>query len=425
MITNLTIFTSAICNLNCTYCYVKKDNSLLEYDESVVESIKNNEYISRFQSDFPESVNSLTTLEFWGAEPSVHLDLVADKLEDYKKAFPNLTNINMSSNYTLPNFIDNVTELLDAMGKIKNTNWKFHLQCSIDGSKSITDTNRGQGTTDKIINNLNLLKKLSIPDNVCLTVANKSTISKEQFDELSNYESVKDYMEYLQNILSFTGKNKSFWATAPTCVEPYYYNKADGVKFSKVIENFITLSKETNKLCIPYVRNRKIILSEYMRGGFCGQCEQCVTMLPNNKYVSCHRCGFDIIPKHYEIRTAEYKELLDRELSSPTDWLKDISGYKKLEYNMNTFYNTKAKTFFSQFYNTSKILLDIGEISSIYYNDEILRRHIMLFMNITKCSQTNKELTGSYFCSSSFFMPLFFNGAIQKIYDFLEDKKLI
>ena len=425
MITNLTIFTSAICNLNCSYCYVKKSNELFEYDKQVINSILSNEYIYRFIKDFPESIDTLETLEFWGAEPTIHLDLIASKLIDYKKAFKNLHKISFSSNYTLPNFIEQIKFLTQEMGRFKDTNWELYVQCSIDGSKEITDRNRGIGTTDKIINNINLLKTLDIPDNVSLLVANKSTLSNEQFGYLQDIANVENYVNFLRDILEYQTKNKKFWVTAPTCVEPYYYTKNDGILFSKVVDNFITISKKMNMTCVPYVRNRKIKLSEYIQGGFCGQCNQCVTMLPNNLYATCHRCGFDIVSEHYKMRQKEYNLMFNRSLEDNSNWIVDINDYKKLQNNMKVYYDTCSKNIFSQVYNTSKVLLNTGEISNQYYNDTLLKQHILLFTNFTKCLQTNKELTGSPFCVSSLFIPLFFNGALTKIYNFIEEKNLI
>lgn len=425
MIDDLTIFTSSICNLKCQYCYVKKEPSVFEYDKELIRAIEQNEYIKRFKKEFPESVNTIKTLEFWGAEPSIHLNLIAEKLKDYKEAFPNLCEITMSSNYTLPTFIDNVSKLLNAMGELKDTQWHYHLQCSIDGSKEITDNNRGNGTTDLIIENVNKLKLLDIPKNVYLTVNNKATISKEQFNDLSDYNSCEEYYNFLKNILEFKGVNKNFNFSAPTCVEPIYYTKEDGIKYAKIIENFVEICKKNNCFFMPYVRNRETILCDTMKGGFCGQCRSVMIMLPNNEYAVCHRSGLDTVDAHYKARQAELQNEFDRELISKDNWVCNLDKYKQLQYNMETFYDTKSKTLFQQYYNMAKLLLDIGEISSEYLNDDVLRRDIKLFMQFTICMQTNKELTGSYFCCSTYFMPLFFNGAMPKFYNFLKNKNLI
>ena len=424
-INNLTIFTSSVCNLNCTYCYVKKEKAVFDYDTAVVSSILNNEYINRFKTDFPESVNSLTRLEFWGAEPSIHLDLMAEKLKDFKEAFPNLNQIFMSSNYSLPTFIDKVKLFIDAMANLSNTKWTFHLQCSIDGSEEITDGNRGKGTTQAILLNLNKLKELDMPDNVNLIVCNKATIARESYDDLVNIEFCENYFNFLKNALDYKGKNKDFSFAAPTCVEPMYYTKSDGLKFSQIIENFIILSHKYNYHFVPYVRNRKYKLSEYMKGGLCGQCSSAMVMLPDNTYGVCSRSGFDIIPEHHAVKVKELKNDFDRELISRDAWIKDINGYKQLRYNMTTFYETRTKAMFHELYNTAKVLLAIGEISNEYINDDLLKKHIQLFARFTTCMQTNKELTGSYFCCSSYFLPLFFNGAMTKLYNYAKEKGLL
>ena len=425
MLTNLSIFSSSICNLNCTYCYVKKEKAVFEYDEKVLNAIKNDEYIKRIQKDFPDSINTITTLELWGAEPSIHLNLIASKLKNFKQAFPNLNEFRMSSNYTLPEFIDNVVLLLQAMKELDKTEWKLYLQCSIDGLKEITDKNRGKGTTDKIFSNITALKYIDIPENVQLYVNNKATISRDSFENFIDLEFCDKYFGFLKEILNFKTNNKHFSFSAPTCVEPVYYTKHDGQLYSRIIDNFISLSKKYNYYFIPYIRNQKYRLSEYMRGGLCGQCYKSMTMLPDGYFSVCHRSGFDIIPDHYNCRVEESKKYFDRILPSPTDWIKQLDEYKISQNNMSIYYSTRNKNLFNQYYNTLKLLLKIGEISPIYYDDDILRKHIQLFLYFTICMQTNIELTGSPFICSSYFVPLFFNGAINRMYNYLLEKKLI
>ena len=425
MIKSLSIFSSSKCNLNCTYCYVKKEKAVFDYDTQVVNAIINNEYIKRFQKDFPEYVDTLETLELWGAEPTIHLDLIADRLKDYKTAFPKLHNFMMSSNYTLPTFINQVEHMLKAMENIKGTEWNFRLQCSIDGTPSITDTNRGIGTTDAILSNLKKLKELKIPSNVNLSVSNKATIDRLSFDNFLHYDFCKEYFDFLNNNISFHCDNKVFRVSAPTCVEPIYYTKEDGIKYAKIIENFIKITEDSGVYFIPYIQKRQYYLSEYVRGGFCSQLHSSMIMLPNGEFTNCHRAGFDTIPEHHEVRAKESLENYNRVLDSSNKWVKDLSGYNLLRANMQSIYDTKSKMLFQEFYNYLKVLLNSGQISSEYLNDEILKKHTKLYLYFTMCMQTNKELTGSFFCGSSYYLPLFFNGAISKLYDYLYKNNLI
>lgn len=420
MIKNLVIFSSSVCNLNCTYCYVKKEKTLFDYDINFVNALKSNEYINRIKHDFPESPETLKHFEIWGAEPSIHLDIVVEKLKDFKIAFPKLDSFMMSSNFTNPNFIEYVKMLFEAMGEIKDTKWTYVLQCSIDGLEEVNDMNRGIGTTKKIIKNINILKNIEVPENVHLIITNKATISKDSFDDLSNYDFMENYYNFFKSIFSIN-KNIETHMSAPTCVEPVYYTREDGEKYANVMANFITISKKYNTHYIPYMRNYKQRFIEFECGGLCGQCYSSVIILPNGKYGVCHRTGFDMVTAHYNARAKEVKNDFDRNLISPDNWVVDIEGYKKLVNNMSALYNSRTKLIFTQFYNVAKALRDVGEISPIYNNDELLRKHIKLFMNFTICMQTNKDLTGSYFSCSTYFIPLFFNGAIDKMYKYLVD----
>lgn len=425
MIKDLTIFASSICNLRCSYCYIKKDQAVFDYDTKLVDALKSGEYIKRIKKDFPESVNTLENLQAWGAEPSIHLDLLAEKLKDFKMAFPKLNSFRMSSNYTYVHFFENVSNMINAMSEFPDTHWTYSLQCSIDGTEDVNDINRGSGTTKLIIDNLNKIKEIELPDNVTLIIRNKATISKESFDKFVNYDYCENYFLFLKNLFSCSDKKKDISAAPPTCVDPDNYTKEDGEKFSKIIDNFIKISKKYNYRFIPYIKRKEYKLSEWTCGGLCGHCHASVIILPDDKYASCHRSAFDIIPSHYETRKKEFKEIFNRDLVSIDNWVGDINTYRQLESNMQKLYTTKSKMFFSEFYNTAKILCDIGEISSVYKNREILKEHIKLFIRLTICMQASIDLTGSYFCCASYFIPLFFNGAMAQIYDYLNEKKYI
>jgi pyruvate formate-lyase activating enzyme-like uncharacterized protein len=48
---HITLFTTALCNLNCNYCYICKDakNCLLDIDKQIDEDFKNNTYINQIK----------------------------------------------------------------------------------------------------------------------------------------------------------------------------------------------------------------------------------------------------------------------------------------------------------------------------------------------------------------------------------------
>lgn len=52
---NLDIFFSASCNMNCQYCYIQKDkNHMHAYNEKIVKSIEDNTFVKNIVSNFTE-----------------------------------------------------------------------------------------------------------------------------------------------------------------------------------------------------------------------------------------------------------------------------------------------------------------------------------------------------------------------------------
>lgn len=57
----LTVFTTALCNLNCSYCYICKDKNggLKQIDEDIKKMFENGDYITSTLDINPNSKNSI------------------------------------------------------------------------------------------------------------------------------------------------------------------------------------------------------------------------------------------------------------------------------------------------------------------------------------------------------------------------------
>lgn len=133
------------CNGTCKYCYEK---SLKEFENSLNKKIK-------FDFSSPENleidINILkgflkkdpnSTLIFYGGEPLLQIEKIKKIID--KINIP----MRMQTNGLLLNELP-----IDYLNKIQK------ILISIDGNKKKTDYNRGKGTYDKIINNINEIRK--------------------------------------------------------------------------------------------------------------------------------------------------------------------------------------------------------------------------------------------------------------------------
>ncbi len=139
------ILLTETCNSECRYCYKK---SMQEFE---------NELDKKFNFDFTSPENLEINIEklkqflekdkkavliFYGGEPLLQIEKIKEIIDKINVPF------RMQTNGLL---LDNLeSKYLNKIDKIL---------ISIDGSKERTDFNRGNGTYDKIIKNINFMKK--------------------------------------------------------------------------------------------------------------------------------------------------------------------------------------------------------------------------------------------------------------------------
>ena len=75
MYSNIDIFFSSICNMNCQYCYIEREKKkLFDYNERIIEKIKNKEFVKNLIENFPGKIDEVQSICLWGMEPSLNAD---------------------------------------------------------------------------------------------------------------------------------------------------------------------------------------------------------------------------------------------------------------------------------------------------------------------------------------------------------------
>lgn len=166
------------CNLACKYCYAHqglydKPLAQLSYDKAI-------EGIDLIANSAISHHSKNITVAFFGGEPLLSFDLIK-KLVDYtENKYPNLIKkYQITTNGTLIN-----EEIATFMEK-----YNFNIMVSIDGNKSIHDTNRyfknKNGSYDKVIYGLNFIKnKFLLNGRITITEINPNI--HEYIDEILN-----------------------------------------------------------------------------------------------------------------------------------------------------------------------------------------------------------------------------------------------
>ena len=124
-LTILNLYTAAICNLNCVYCYIDKSPSLQKIDDILDKSFSSDYYFNYSKEIFkPEE---LQEIHFWGGEPSMGLHRMYALLPKFIEYYPNLKGFAMSTNFTIATWFDEFFGFLNVLKQYPHRQFEFRL----------------------------------------------------------------------------------------------------------------------------------------------------------------------------------------------------------------------------------------------------------------------------------------------------------
>jgi sulfatase maturation enzyme AslB (radical SAM superfamily) len=151
------LYPTALCNLNCTYCQIDKNSVLKEIDTMLEKSFNDKEYyFNRIKQYFPMP-HQLTNLETWGGEPFLRIERIFPLLHQLIEYYPYLSNLFSSTNFSFVEWPQKFLSLMNELGNYPDRIFNYTLQLSCDGPEYINDLGRGNGVTEKCLNNFNIL----------------------------------------------------------------------------------------------------------------------------------------------------------------------------------------------------------------------------------------------------------------------------
>lgn len=425
------LFSSGICNLRCKYCYIPKTSFLKEVNDEVIKSIRSGLFIERLKLFFGDE---LKTISHWGTEPTLTINEFKDFYKTAIQVFPSLESINLSSNFiTNPeNLLKFVVDDLPSEKKLKIT-----IQVSIDGPKEITDKNRGEGSTDKIVNHLLWFSKkvdgASIKHEVKMHV--KPTIDYKDIERLSIRENLFEYYHFFDQLFSrwdeanFNKKIEIQKACNPTFVFPGDYTKEDGVNFFHLMLGQEALKSFAWKSilkpeCFYFgkFREKYPFYREFYtkhRMFTCSAGDSNIGMGMNGNLHLCHATFF-MESKKYEQETEKYTEYapicngvakgavgLVRE-----NYIAAPDNVTKFLFRSRCFHDSSFLRFSSDIATTLE-LAKIGDINPCYKNIEMAKLLSMFPVVLIDCPVDDISLTGSIFVQGASFQRLFGNGVFE------------
>lgn len=435
----LILYTTAVCNLKCTYCFIDKNPSLVQIDNILDESFQGDYYFN-FAKEIFTDVNQLKEVQFWGGEPTLRLDRAYYTVQKLIKHYPNLYKFMLSSNMTNDNFIEQIYGLLKILGAFSERSFEFNLQMSLDGPAYITDVNRGKGTTERLTKNFmklitslekEILNKFS---NIVIKIYFKPTLNMESINQLQTKQSVINYYKFFETYYKFGenihNKNFYFIQSIPNTACPTQHTKEDGIKFANLVRICREIEKE-NKTIGHFSFYKTITPFDCYElkcdGHNCGNCGSGIVslgLLPNHLLSMCHNGFVELISdyKRYCLHH-NFQHTIDFNLfdynSIKNDMIfpkEQLDSYIEM---MQSFFNKKEHFQFTQLYEYLIFLAQNGQILEKYSDEKNAKEAANYFLStIPYCMRDNLGVVGSKFIQPQGLYKLLFNGA----YDYIKEK---
>lgn len=237
----LSLITATACNLNCSYCFLHKNYSYKNVDQKIIQAMKDGSYLYNIRKTLKEldvKEADIVSLDFWGGEPSLHLNECQDFFDALFKVFTNINSILYSSN-----FLTNINNHISFIKLLENNlDHLCHLsiQISIDGPTEINQQTRHynyqllQKNVLDFIECLNNIKLKYLTIDFYYKATMPWPIYKEYLLDYNNYNNYLSWCRQEKELISskITNPNVAFDNNSlcdPSLVHPYSYTKQDGI----------------------------------------------------------------------------------------------------------------------------------------------------------------------------------------------------
>lgn len=270
----------AYCNMSCRYCYILKNDKLLDVHNDIIEKIDDDTLIHNLYKIHGDNLKNLV---IWGTEPTLTLSHITKKIDYYFKLFPKLSKIKMSSNmlYNIETIYELTTKLNEISYKL-DREIELEVQFSLDGPSEITDKNRKENSTNKILSNI--MKFISMSSNIkfnknfIVKTHFKPTMCLENIDFFINQNGIEKYFDFFENILkkidAIIGNNKNIFMASsysPTLMVPGLYTSEDGELYAEFVR----------KMCEKNLQDKKIKKYRYIKSAYIPYLEKLKDLFKN------------------------------------------------------------------------------------------------------------------------------------------------
>lgn len=438
----ISLISSSICNLTCSFCYLHKNNAYRKYNVEVQEAWLDGSYIDnvlntllKLNSDPQE----LKEIQLWGGETLLSIKNITPNLEKIYKYFPNVNLWRISTNWMINvNDFFNFLVELDTQARVDEV--EFKVQCSIDGPEGIYTETGHNGKWD--IYHKNFATFFNLVNNhkfnkIHIEISINATVGKEIYlKQFINKDNIVAYVKYMREFTQFLSNhciNRSIDIMQeyvfPGYALPYSSTKEEGLKLATILKLWDEVRAEyfddlhpssglqygIGELCRP-----KGLIEPNIE---CSELKYTLTINPDGTVVECSGAFMDHQEEYQEELAKENNssELVAAKFRTAVSKNPINASDKELEtydwYVANGYKGTKA-TFMHLMISVCNELALSGQIDYKYYNNpDLLIKHLSVLSSITSCTRENIKDTGIAYLTSPSCFRRFLNGAVEYAYD--------
>ena len=467
-IEDITIVSSAGCNLNCKYCFLAStvNDYAATLQKNTIQALKDGTYLNNVKKIFLKlnlPIANVKKIDFWGQEPTLTLEHVTNNLEDWLSVFTGLNTTFFSTNGVA--YSQKIVDYILKMDSLIDRPFQVGFQVSYDGSHSNENNRRVQNQT--ILNNIqhiiNEINKVSLK-HVNVRIDIHGVVSNELVYELNSYDKVKEYFLNLNKDFepifnSIINKNIEFFPTVSLNPQspiksssedgliwnlffqrakklylepefkanPHYRLTIDATlsHITAAIQNILhvlnvhSLTEGVTKLQSMSEEELIEISKEISVQSSCGNNHHDFKILYDGTLCNCQNSLFET-KKEY-IKKEDTLEYYVKESFCDHDYFVNplIDSDEKLEksfYMFNLLKNTGFYYTYAQTISMMYYLSKVKQIDSIYAKDyEKLLEHALGICMLNQCSFNNQMFTGSMFNKDSGMLRRFLNGIMNNL----------
>lgn len=434
----LILYSAAVCNLNCVYCAIDKNPALQAIDKMLEESFQGSYYLDFAKEIFPDP-NQLRSIEIWGGETFLGLERIVPTLKQLIEHYPKLTDFFVSSNMTIPEWMDKLILVINTFNEYPDRQFKFRLQMSLDGTQEITDHNRGAKVTERLTNNFKKMVEYCASHdlkNVTLETVFKPTLTIEDIIKyLDTKEKIIDYFKFFEGYLDIYNDAKPpqmrLAPSLPNTAAPSPHTQAEGFIFRDFAKNCYEITQENKRNKIfKYFRDIRPFHTPHsnactnctIKGGMCGSGHNVIGLLPNDMISACHSGFTDFLADYKQKAKDNQGVTLDKNIFSNVNAARLIFHKDKLdqyEKQIYKFYYENTTALINNLASQIIMLAVANQIEHKYIReDEAIRAARYIIEFTANCIRDNLAITGSMTLLPLGLLRLLLNGAR----DYLDDR---